>query len=427
MIDIKKVIKDFELMETNLAKRSSRLNLQGVIQQFEALKSSKQKLERLQKDANAIADEVKKSDPTQNRTELLERGSLIKTDVAQAKAEYDVAQAEFDSLLAELPNWIAPEVPTGSSDEDNLVLREVGQAPVFEFSPLDHVDLGTRLDVIDFEAGTKVAGSKFYFLKREAVLLQHAIKSYVFEKAMKAGFIPLQTPDICHNHILEGVGFSPRGEESNTYLLDGLDKSLIATAEICVGGMHSGEIIDAKQLPLLYVAESHCFRREAGAAGRSSKGLYRVHQFEKVELFVICDPDQSEIFHGKILSLQEEIYSELNIPYRVVLNCSGDLGAPAYKKYDLEAWMPGKGESGEYGEITSASNCTDYQARRLGVKYKNPKTKKNEYVHTLNGTASALGRTMVAIFENYQNPHGGVRVPTALQKYLDIDVIGPTQ
>ena len=427
MIDIKKVVQDFELMETNLAKRSSRLNLQCVIQKFEVVKSKKQKLEVLQKDANAIADKVKRSDSTQVRTELLERGLLVKADVAQTKAEYDVAQAEFDSLAAELPNWIAPEVPTGSSDKDNLVLREVGQAPLFEFCPLDHVDLGTRLDVIDFEAGTKVAGSKFYFLKREAVLLQHAIKSYVFEKAMKAGFIPLQTPDICHNHILEGVGFSPRGEESNTYLLDGLDKSLIATAEICVGGMHAGEILDAQQLPLLYVAESHCFRREAGAAGRSSKGLYRVHQFEKVELFVICDPDQSEVFHEKILSLQEEIYSELNIPYRVVLNCSGDLGAPAYKKYDLEAWMPGKGESGEYGEVTSASNCTDYQARRLGIKFKNPKTKKNEYVHTLNGTASALGRTMVAIFENYQNLHGGVKVPTVLQRYLDLDVIGPTQ
>lgn len=427
MIDIKKVVQNFELMETNLAKRSSRLNLQCVIQKFEVVKSKKQKLEVLQKDANAIADKVKRSDSTQVRTELLERGLLVKADVAQTKAEYDVAQAEFDSLAAELPNWIAPEVPTGSSDKDNLVLREVGQAPLFEFCPLDHVDLGTRLDVIDFEAGTKVAGSKFYFLKREAVLLQHAIKSYVFEKAMKAGFIPLQTPDICHNHILEGVGFSPRGEESNTYLLDGLDKSLIATAEICVGGMHAGEILDAQQLPLLYVAESHCFRREAGAAGRSSKGLYRVHQFEKVELFVICDPDQSEVFHEKILSLQEEIYSELNIPYRVVLNCSGDLGAPAYKKYDLEAWMPGKGESGEYGEVTSASNCTDYQARRLGIKFKNPKTKKNEYVHTLNGTASALGRTMVAIFENYQNLHGGVKVPTVLQRYLDLDVIGPTQ
>jgi len=277
MIDIKKVIKDLELMEDNLAKRSSGLNLQSLIQKLELVKSTKQNLEILQKDANAIADKVKRSDSAKNRTELLERGCLIKTEVAQAKSEHDVAQAEFDCLLAQLPNWIAPEVPTGSSDEDNVVLREVGQVPVFEFSPLDHVDLSARLDVIDFEAGTKVAGSKFYFLKREAVLLQHAIKSYVFEKAMKAGFIPLQTPDLCHNHILEGVGFSPRGEESNTYQLDGLDKSLIATAEICVGGMHSGEILDAKKLPLLYVAESHCFRREAGAAGRSSKGLYRVH------------------------------------------------------------------------------------------------------------------------------------------------------
>ncbi len=414
-------------MEDNLAKRAITLDLQAVIHKFDLLKAKKQRLEVLQADANTIADKVKSSNSTQNRTELLGRALLIKADVAAAKSEHDTAQAEFDRLLAALPNWIAPEVPVGSSDAQNLVLREVGQVPMFEFSPLDHVDLGARLDVIDFEAGTKVAGSKFYFLKREAVLLQHAIKSYVFEKAMKAGFSPLQTPDISYNHILEGVGFAPRGDESNTYLLEGMDKSLIATAEICVGGMHSGDILDAQQLPLLYVAESHCFRREAGAAGRSSKGLYRVHQFEKVELFIICDPADSEVFHEKILALQEEIYRGLNIPYRVVLNCSGDLGAPAYKKYDIEAWMPGKGESGEYGEITSASNCADYQARRLGIKFRSPKTKKNEYVHTLNGTASALGRTMVAIFENYQNAHGGVRIPLALQKYLDFDAIGPIQ
>lgn len=424
MIDVKAVVENLDLMRNNLSVRGVAFELADIVNLHDALKQQKQKLEALQKDANAITKKITGSAIKCSRNELVGEGLIVKGLVADAKAEYGKLECTFSALVSGLPNWISPDVPLGETDKDNRVVRQVGAVPAFDFAGRDHVEIGRSLDLIDFDSGTKVAGSKFYFLKNHAVILQHAIKSYVFEKAMKAGFVPLQTPDISYNHILEGVGFAPRGEESNTYLLDGLEKSLIATAEICVGGMHSNEVIDSKKLPLLYVAESHCFRREAGAAGRSSKGLYRVHQFEKIELFVICEPHESDVYHEKILTLQEEIYSEMNIPYQVVLNCSGDLGAPAYKKYDLEAWMPGKGESGEYGEITSASNCTDYQARRLGIKFKNPVTKKNEYVHTLNGTASALGRTMITILENFQTSGGEVEIPEVLKKYLPFDSIG---
>lgn len=423
MLDVKAVVGNLDLMNSNLRARGVAIELADLVDLYDALKQQKRKLEALQKDANAIAKQINGSTIISMRNELIDQGLIIKGLVADAKAEYGKLDSAFSALVSRLPNWISPDVPVGATDEDNLVVRHVGAVPSFNFVGRDHVELGRSLDLIDFDSGTKVAGSKFYFLKNQAVFLQHAIKSYVFEKAMKAGFVPLQTPDVSYNHILEGVGFAPRGEESNTYLLEGLEKSLIATSEICVGGMHSSEVIDSAKLPLMYVAESHCFRREAGAAGRSSKGLYRVHQFEKIELFVICEPHQSDIFHERILALQEEIYSELNIPYQVVLNCSGDLGAPAYKKYDLEAWMPGKGEEGEYGEITSASNCTDYQARRLDIKFKNPVTNKNEYVHTLNGTASALGRTMIAILENFQTSSGGVAIPEVLKRYLPFDFI----
>ncbi|MCJ8205555.1 serine--tRNA ligase [Pseudomonas sp. RGM2987] len=423
MIDVKKLLENVEGMSVNLQARGINFDLNRFICLYENVKSKKQKLEDLQRRLNTISKKVKE-DPLKNGSQLaLSEASSLKADILDAKDHYNSTQQQFTLLSRQLPNWTSPDVPVGRNDVDNLILRTNGKIPEFNFFPKDHVQLGKELGLIDFDSGAKVSGSKFYFLKNHAVFIQHALKSFIFNKALKAGFTPLQTPDIAYNHILEGVGFAPRGDESNTYELDGLDKSLIATAEICVGGMHAGEVIDGSSLPLMYVAESHCFRREAGASGRSSKGLYRVHQFDKVELFVICRPEDGEKYHELILALQEEIYSELEIPYKVVVNCTGDLGAPAFKKYDIEAWMPGKGVAGEYGEITSASNCTDYQSRRLDIKYKDPATKNNSYVYTLNGTASALGRTMVAILENYQRKDGSVEIPEALKRYLEFDRI----
>jgi len=371
--------------------------------------------------ANQVAAAMQK--PQADRVQLTALGAALKGEIKEANDRLSVLAAQFNEQSSRLPNWMSPDVPTGADEASNAVVSIVGTPRQFEFRPKDHVTLGAELDLIDFESGSKVSGPKFYFLKNEAVLLQHALKSLVFRKAMAAGFVPLHTPDIAKNTILEGIGFAPRGDESNTYELSGTDLSLIATAEISVGGMHADEIIEQRRLPILYVAESHCFRREAGTAGRASKGLYRVHQFEKVELFALTTPEQSADIHEKIRATEEGIYQDLGLPYRVVLNASGDLGAPAYKKYDIEAWMPGKGESGEYGEITSASNCTDYQARRLNIRFKDAATRKNHFVHTLNGTACALSRTLVAILENYQTADGHIDVPEAIRPYLDFDKI----
>lgn len=421
MIDIKEVIKNPEKMIENIKARHVSLDLEQVIHSYQSLLKKKQFLEELQREANEVAKQAQA--PSSDRQSLFTKGTEIKEQIASIKEEVVVLNATFDELALRLPNWMAPDVPIGPDENSNTLFSEFGRPKEFDFHPKDHVQIGEDLDLLDFEAGTKVAGPKFYFLKNQAVLLQHAIKSFVFKKAIAAGFTPLHTPDITRNSILQGVGFNPRGEGSNTYELLDLDMSLVATAEISVGGMHSDEIIPAAKLPILYVAESHCFRREAGTAGRASKGLYRVHQFEKIELFAFTRPEDSPQVHEKIRELEEAIYQELEIPYRVVLNASGDLGAPAYKKYDIEAWMPGKGEKGEYGEITSASNCTDFQARRLNIRYKDAETGKNQYVHTLNGTASALSRTIVAVLENYQTKDGGVTIPTVLRPYLGFDKI----
>ncbi|VVP70119.1 Serine--tRNA ligase [Pseudomonas fluorescens] len=424
MIDVKKLQENHQSMRSNLLARNIKIDLDRIFSLYEDVKSQKQELEDMQSKLNAISKGPRDSVSTmEDRQSVTMNATALKGAIIKAKERYNSLEEEFSFYARQVPNWTSSDVPIGVSDEDNLTIRTVGDIPRFSFSSRDHLELGRKLDLLDFDSGAKVAGSKFYFLKNEAVFLQHALKSYIFNKALKVGFTPLQTPDISYNHIMEGVGFSPKGDESNTYELAGLDKSLIATAEICIAGMHSDEVIDSARLPLLYIAESHCFRREAGASGRSSKGLYRVHQFEKLELFVICRPEDSAVYHEKILALQEEIYTELGIPYRVVLNCTGDLGAPAYKKYDIEAWMPGKGSAGEYGEITSASNCTDYQARRLNIKFKDPLLRRNQYVHTLNGTASALGRTMIAILENFQKADGSVHIPEPLKRYLDFEYI----
>jgi len=257
------------------------------------------------------------------------------------------------------------------------------------------------------------------------VLLELALQRFAIDLLMHAGFTPYITPDVAKPEILDGIGYNPRGPETQIYSLANEDLCLVGTAEIPLGGLYKGEILDDDVLPLRLAGLSHCFRTEAGAAGRESRGLYRVHQFSKVEMFALTRPEDSEAMHEELVALEEKIFQALEIPYRVIDVASGDLGAPAYRKFDLEAWMPGRGESGDWGEVTSASNCTDYQARRLGIRMRRTGSKRNEFVHTLNGTAVALSRTPIAILENHQRADGSVAIPKALQPYLGRDVIGP--
>ena len=281
----------------------------------------------------------------------------------------------------------------------------------FGFPVLDHVALGEQHDLIDFEGGARVAGHGFYFLKNEAVLLELALQQYAIELLVREGFTPMITPDLARGDVLKGIGFIPRGPETQIYSVENHDLNLVATAEITLGGLYAGEIVEADELPIKLCGISHCFRTEAGAAGRASRGLYRVHQFTKVEMFAFTLPEQSEDMHNYFCDLECEIFDGLGIPYRVLDIATGDLGGPAYRKFDLEAWMPGRGDGGEYGEVTSASNCTDYQARRLDIRYKVKGEKGTHLVHTLNGTAVAISRALIAILENYQQADGSILDP----------------
>jgi seryl-tRNA synthetase len=321
-----------------------------------------------------------------------------------------------------------PDAPVSRDPAGNKVIRTSGEPAKFDFPPKDHVALAEALDLVDFEAGAAVAGQKFYFLKNEAALLELALIQYAMQTLLRDGYTPVITPDVARVEVLEGIGFIPRDPDPNKrqiYSIADTDLCLIATAEITLGGMHRDKIFDELDLPLKYVGFSHCFRTEAGAPGRDTKGLYRVHQFSKVEMFAFCTPDQSEAIHQELLRIEESIFQGLKLPYHVIDTCTGDLGGPAYRKYDLEAWMPGRGDKGEYGEVTSTSNCTDYQARRLGIRYKTHGQKGTRFVHTLNGTAVATTRAILAILENYQQADGSVLIPEVLRPWVGRQCIGP--
>ena len=355
--------------------------------------------------------------------QLIAAGKAIKDEIATLEAKLKETEEKLDEAARQIPNMVHPKAPIGKLDTENLEVKVSGTPRKFDFEPKDHVQIAETLDILDFDRGTKVSGPKFYYLKNEAVFLEQALIMYALNTLRKHGFEMFITPDVAKEEVLKGIGFNPRGNESNVYSIEEEGTCLVATAEITLGGYHSDEILDKAKLPLLYGGLSHCFRREAGAAGQFSKGLYRVHQFDKVEMFAYATPEQSDEIHEKLRQIEEEIFEGLGLPFHVVDTCTGDLGAPAYRKWDLEAWMPGR-NGGEYGEVTSTSNCTDYQARRLNIKYKDDDGK-NKYVHTLNGTAIAVGRAMLAILENYQNADGSVTIPEVLVPYCGFDKILP--
>ena len=355
-----------------------------------------------------------------------------KDEVAAAKeglATQEARLAEVETALraeqALIPNLTHPDAPVGADESANRELKRWGEVPRFDFKPLDHVALGEALDILDFDSATKVTGSNFYFLKNEAVLLDLALQRFALDVLRDEGFTLYTTPDLARMKVLEGTGFNPRGDETQIYRIEGQDLGLIATAEITLGGLLMDQILPAERLPLKVGGLSHCFRVEAGAYGRASRGLYRVHQFTKVEMFAFTAPEASDAMHAELLRIEERIYQALGIPYRVIDIATGDLGGPAYRKFDLEAWMPGRGEGGEWGEITSTSNCTDYQARRLAIRFRRAQGARPELVHTLNGTAIAASRTLIAIIENYQQADGSVVVPEVLRPLTGFDRIGP--
>ncbi len=351
-------------------------------------------------------------------------GRRLKQAVSTAEADVALAQKALNEVLVSIPNLVHPDSPVGG-EEDFRELKKVGPPTRFDFEPQDHLTLAQQLELIDFEGGAAVAGQKFYYLKNEAVLLELALQRFALDVLMEEGFEPHLTPDLARRSVVDAMAFSPRGKETQIYSVEGSDLDLIGTSEITLGGLFLDTILDEDDLPRRLAGISHCFRTEAGSHGRESRGLYRVHQFTKVEMFAFTRPEDSEAMHDELLRIEERIFQALEIPYRVIDVATGDLGAPAYRKYDIEAWLPGRGEGGAYGEVTSASNCTDFQARRLRTRFRRKGTKRNEMVHTLNGTAVAIPRALIAILENHQRADGGIGIPRALQHWMGCESIGP--
>lgn len=421
MLDYKFIKENLEAVKANISARNMKADADLVVSLFDERTSLTTSLQDLQTKRNENAKAMKGKLSPEERENLISEGKRIKDEIASAELKLKEAEEKLEAEGRKIPNMAHPDAPVGKEDKDNLEVKRSGEPTVFSFTPKDHVQLGQELDIIDFDEATKVSGPKFYYLKNEAVFLEQALVLYGLNILRKHGFTPFITPDVAKEEVLYGIGFNPRGNESNVYSLEGEGTCLVATAEITLGGYHKDEILSREKLPLKYCGLSHCFRREAGAAGQFSKGLYRVHQFTKLEMFVYCLPEESGAFHEQLRLIEEEIFTGLGVPFRVVDTCTGDLGAPAYRKWDLEAWMPGR-NGGEWGEITSTSNCTDFQARRLNVRYKDTDGK-NKYVHMLNGTAIAVSRALVAILENYQREDGSIAVPPALVPFCGFDEI----
>jgi seryl-tRNA synthetase len=421
MLDYKFIVENLQAVQANIASRFMKADAETVVRLYNRRTELTTHLQSLQQKRNANAAAMKgKLEPPQ-RAALIEEGKKLKDEIAAAETELAAVEKELETGARKIPNMAHPDAPAGREDKDNLEVKRQGEPTRFSFTPADHVKIGQDLDIIDFDSATKVSGTKFYYLKNEGVFLELGLVRYALDILQKKGFTPFITPDVAREEILEGIGFNPRGAESNVYTLEGEDACLVGTAEITLGGYYSNTILAKEKLPLRMAGLSHCFRREAGAAGQFSKGLYRVHQFTKLEMFVYCLPEESGRFHEELRSIEETIFSGLNIPFRVVDTCTGDLGAPAYRKWDLEAWMPGR-NNGEWGEVTSTSNCTDYQARRLNIRYKDSDGK-NRFVHMLNGTAIAVSRAIIAILENFQQADGSVHLPPALVPYCGFEVI----
>jgi seryl-tRNA synthetase len=414
MLDIRFIRENPELIKKNARARLCEVDIDAFLALDTEIRGLKSNIET----ARAKRNQASKTKPTPELiAEMKVLGETLKTQ------EIDLAAKEekLKELLYAIPNLTHPEVVVSENEDDNPVLEIFKEPTKFDFIPKDHVELAAALDLIDFDRGTKVSGAKFFYLKNELALMEFALIQYALEILVKRGFTPFTTPDLAKREVIEGLGFNPRGESTQIYNVENSDLSLIGTAEITMGGYHQDEVLAEEELPKKYAAVSHCFRTEAGSYSKFSKGIFRVHQFTKIEMFQYVKPDSAEDAHRELLSIEKEIFQGLGLPFRVIDHCTADLGTPSFRTFDLEAWMPGKpgteGESGAWAEVTSTSNCTDYQSRALNVKYQKADGDK-DFVYTLNGTAVAITRCLIAIMENYQQADGSIVIPPALRPYL---------
>ncbi|MCG8481167.1 MAG: serine--tRNA ligase [Spirochaetales bacterium] len=426
MLDLKFVRENPDVIRENIRRRNVAADVDRVIELYDRRLEAIKSVEILRAERNENARSMKRKLSDEERSRYVEEGKRIKSDIASKEEELRTVEGALKEAAETLPNLTHPDSPVGADEAANRELEVVGTVPEFSFTPRDHVELGQTLDVVDFQHAADVSGAKFYYLRNQGVYLELALVRFALDILAERGFTPMITPDIARTEVVSNIGFNPRGPESNIYNIEDEETSLVGTAEITLGGYYAGHTLDRAELPIRMAGLSHCFRREAGSAGQFSRGLYRVHQFTKVEMFIVAHPDQSETLHNEMLAIEKEIFSRLEIPFRVLDICTGDLGGPAYRKFDLEAWMPGRGSGGEWGEITSTSNCTDFQSRRLNIRYTGTTDegkKEKGYAHLLNGTAVAVSRAIIAILENFQQEDGSVTVPAALRPYAGFERI----
>jgi seryl-tRNA synthetase len=414
MLDLKLIRSDPERVKAALARRGAAAQVDELLALDARRRELLPRIEGAQAERKTISKTIGEAKQRgEDAAEQMAAVAELKQAIESGKAELEQVDADLQRVAMALPNLPDPDAPEGMTEEDAVVLREEGERPSFDFEPRDHLEIGSELDLIDMEAGARVSGSRFAYLKGDLVLLELALVRFALDLVREEGHEPVIPPVLVREEALVGTGFLP-GDRDQIYEVPKDELFLVGTSEVPLAALHADEILTAEQLPIRYAGFSPCFRREAGAGGRDTRGIFRVHQFDKVEMFSFVEPSKSAEEHERLLAIEERILAELEIPYRVVNVAAGDLGAPAAKKYDCEAWIPSQGR---YRELTSCSNTTDYQARRLGCRYRPNEDEAPEAVHTLNGTAVAVGRTMIALIENRQEREGGFTLPTILHSY----------
>lgn len=413
MFDVKFIVENPEKVKESAINKNIAVDIDKIVKLHNDWKEKLIKLENLRARQNEVSKEIPNA--TDNKESLLEEMKRVKEEIKTLEPELEPLEKEIEELALFVPNPISSTTPVGKDETENIVIKTHSTKPEFDFEPKDHATIGKDLDIIDIERGTRSSGARFYYLKNEAVLLEFAIVQHVIHKLVKKGFHPVIPPVLVKEEAMYATGFFPADKNEIYSVNPGEDNLyLVGTSEVPLTMLHATEILENKKLPIRYCGFSTCFRREAGSYGKDTAGIIRVHQFDKIEMYSFCDPEKSAEEHEMIRGIEEEIMQDLGFHYQVINICSGDLGAPATKKYDVEVWIPSQNK---FRELTSCSNCTDFQARRSKIRYKNTNGQ-NEYIHTLNGTATAIGRTLVAIIENYQNADGSVTIPEVLRPYM---------
>ena len=431
MLDIKFIRQNPDKVKEGCKAKQVQVDIDLLLEVDKKLRETLQALEDMRAQKNKANKEIQRAKDKKEKDKIILKMRELDRNSDRLTQALKVVTEEFNNLMYQIPNLPEEGVPVGKDERDNVVLREVGEKPEFDFKPKNYLEIGEKLDLIDVKRAAKISGTRFGFLKREAALLEFALINLAIEKLTEEGFTPIIPPVMIKPEMAQGMGYLEQTGDDEAYFLPKDNLYLIGTSEQSLGTMHAGEVFKLEELPRRYLGFSTCFRRESGSYGKDTKGIFRVHQFDKVEMFSFSEPQKSKEEHQFLLSMEEKLMQLLKVPYRVTKMCTGDLGRPAAAKYDIEAWLPGEGR---YRETHSTSNCTDFQARRLNIRYRDKpphqkiggggKSGKLNFVHTLNGTAFAIGRTLIAIIENYQQKDGKILVPEVLQKYLKCKIIG---